>query len=201
MVPDEVAPGETHPAVNVEAPNPEQESPSVASSGGDLVNDAACTSASPFSYAELEDKLKQIPPGLTTIIPSAKMFEMVETLVSGLHGMAQQHDLFSDLLRTTDYMKAFTSRHRNSEDQLRLRLAEAEAKEERRFAAALDSAKEELERELLQRGRNLKWTIKKQVDDTFIFGYRCCMKKNGIKRDVSSIPPGEEKKLLDKPAP
>ena len=69
MVPDEVAPGETHPAVNVEAPNPEQESPFVASSGGDLVNDAACTSASPFSYAELEDKLKQIPPGLTTIIP------------------------------------------------------------------------------------------------------------------------------------
>ena len=75
MVPDEVAPGETHPAVNVEAPNPEQESPSVASSGGDLVDDAACTSASPFSYAELEDKLKQVPPGLTTIIPSAKMFE------------------------------------------------------------------------------------------------------------------------------
>ncbi|RVX08343.1 hypothetical protein CK203_017749 [Vitis vinifera] len=58
MVPDEVAPGETHPAVNVEAPNLEQESPSVASSGGDLVNDATCTSASSFSYAELEDKLK-----------------------------------------------------------------------------------------------------------------------------------------------
>ena len=80
MVPDEVAPGETHPAVNVEALNPEQESPSVASSGGNLVNDAACTSASPLSYAELEDKLKQIPPSLTAIIPSAKMFEMVETV-------------------------------------------------------------------------------------------------------------------------
>ncbi|RVX08344.1 hypothetical protein CK203_017748 [Vitis vinifera] len=51
------------------------------------------------------------------------MFEMVETmqLVSGLRGMAQQHDLFSDLLRTIDYMKAFASRHKNSEDQLRLR--------------------------------------------------------------------------------
>ena len=48
-------------------------------------------------------------------------------LVSGLRGMAQQHDLFTDLLRTTDYMKAFASRHKNSEDQLRLRLAEAEA--------------------------------------------------------------------------
>ncbi|RVW14036.1 hypothetical protein CK203_089265 [Vitis vinifera] len=53
-VPDENAPGETHPAENVEALNPEEESPSVASSGRNPVNDAACTSASPFSYAELE---------------------------------------------------------------------------------------------------------------------------------------------------
>ena len=80
MVPAEVAPGETHPIANAEAPNPEQESPFVASSGGDLVNDATCTSASPFSYAELEDKLKQIPPDFTTIIPSATMFKMVETV-------------------------------------------------------------------------------------------------------------------------
>ena len=80
IVLDEVAPGETHPVVNVEAPNPEQESPSVSSSGGDLVNDVSCTSASPFSYAELEDKLKQIPPGLTSVTPSAKMFEMVESV-------------------------------------------------------------------------------------------------------------------------
>ena len=42
--------------------------------------------------------------------------------------MAQQHDLFTDLLRTTtDYMKAFASQQKNSEDQLRLRLKEAEA--------------------------------------------------------------------------
>ena len=34
IVPDEVAPGETHPAVNVEAPHPERKSPSAASSGG-----------------------------------------------------------------------------------------------------------------------------------------------------------------------
>ena len=48
-------------------------------------------------------------------------------LVSGLRGMAQQHDLFADLLRTTDYMKIFVSRHKESENQLRLRLEEAEA--------------------------------------------------------------------------
>ena len=80
VVPAEVAPGETHPVINVEAPNPEQESSSLASSEGNLVNDASCTSASPFSYAELEEKLKQIPPGLPLVTPSAKMFEMVETV-------------------------------------------------------------------------------------------------------------------------
>ena len=80
MVPDEVAPGETHPDVNAEAPRPERKSPSATSSGGELVNDAACSSASSFSYAELEDKLKQIPPGSPDIMPSAKMFEMVETV-------------------------------------------------------------------------------------------------------------------------
>ena len=93
MVPVEVAPGEVHPAVNVEVapgdvhpagnaevPNPEQESSSLASSEGDPVNDASCTSANPFSFAKLEEKLKQIPPGLPTVKPSTQMFEMVETV-------------------------------------------------------------------------------------------------------------------------
>ncbi|RVW59124.1 hypothetical protein CK203_105524 [Vitis vinifera] len=35
--------------------------------------------------------------------------------------------MFSDLLRTADYMKAFASQRRDSEDKLRLRLEEAEA--------------------------------------------------------------------------
>ena len=48
-------------------------------------------------------------------------------LVSGLRGMAQQHDLFTDLLRTVDYMKVFASQRKNIENQLRLRLEEAEA--------------------------------------------------------------------------
>ena len=41
--------------------------------------------------------------------------------------MTNQYDLFTDLLRTTDYMKAFATRRKDAEDQLRLRLAEAEA--------------------------------------------------------------------------
>ncbi|RVW88771.1 hypothetical protein CK203_034650 [Vitis vinifera] len=59
-------------------------------------------------------------------MPLARMFEVVETLVSGLRGMTQQHDLFTDLLRAVDYMKAFASQRKNSENHLRLRLEEAE---------------------------------------------------------------------------
>ena len=47
--------------------------------------------------------------------------------MSGLRGMVQQHDLFIDLLRTADYMKAFASQRKDSENQLRLRQEEAEA--------------------------------------------------------------------------
>ena len=65
----------------------------------------------------------------------------------------------------------------------------------------LTMQKEELEREFAAEREELETDYQKQVDDMFFFGYRCCMKKNGIKRDVPSIPPGEEKKLLDKPAP
>ena len=170
--------------------------------------------------------------------------------------MANQYDLFTDLLRTTDYVKAFATWHKDAEDQLRLRLAEAEAsistarrenealradladaktREESMDARLLEAAdevvglkgevrqlrtevsierkqredlqlrlvaqKEELEREFAAERKEIEAEYQKQVDDTFIFGYRCCMKKNGIRRDVSSIPPGEEKKLHDKPTP
>ncbi|RVW89527.1 hypothetical protein CK203_043589 [Vitis vinifera] len=71
--------------------------------------------------------LKRIPSGSDVAVPSAKMFEATETLVSGIRGMAQQHDLFSDLLRTVDYMKVFVSQRINSEEELRLRLEQAEA--------------------------------------------------------------------------
>ncbi|RVW82242.1 hypothetical protein CK203_041651 [Vitis vinifera] len=65
----------------------------------------------------------------------------------------------------------------------------------------LDVQKEELEREFAVEREELAADYQQQVDDTFIFGYRCCMKKNDIKRDTPSIPPGEEKKLHEKPAP
>ena len=73
--------------------------------------------------------------------------------------------------------------------------ASIEKKQKEDLQLRLTAQKEELEREFAAEREELEADYKKQVDDTFIFGYRCCMKKNGIKRDVPSIPPGEEKKL------
>ena len=64
--------------MNDGAPDPGEESHPTASSGGNPVNDAACISASPFSYAELGEMLKRIPLGLDVAVPSSKMFEAAE---------------------------------------------------------------------------------------------------------------------------
>ncbi|KAL6314319.1 hypothetical protein AAG906_019017 [Vitis piasezkii] len=253
---DADSPDKIDPVKGVEAPCPEQKLLPVDSSRGGPADDASCSSCSSFSYTELEHKLKQIPPGSPDILPSAEMFDKVESLICGLRCMVKQHDLFADLLRTADYMKLFASRHKENENQLRQRaeeaendlsvayeeiedlraeLAEAKSREEatasrlcesedevarfrgeaRHFRTEvsiekkqneelrlrLAAQKEELERAFAVEREELAAEYQQQVDDTFIFGYRCCMKKHGIKRDTPSIPPGEEEKLQEKPAP
>ncbi|RVW75028.1 hypothetical protein CK203_053653 [Vitis vinifera] len=178
--------------------------------GGEEESADDAAPASPFSYAELEAKLKQITPDWKAIKPSAKMFDMIETLVRGLRSMSQQHDLFTQLLQTADYMRTFSSRHQEIENQLRLRMEEAEASlstmREENEALRWSWLRQRVEKNQLRaafmrrRGGTCSG-LPEQVDDTFIFGYRCCMKKNGIKRDTPSIPPSEEKKLHEKPAP
>ncbi|RVX04471.1 hypothetical protein CK203_018397 [Vitis vinifera] len=86
---------------------------------------------------------------------------------------------------------------KSREESMEARLHEAEDE----MARLGGAQKEELEREFAAEREDLKRTIKNKWMIPSSFGYRCCMKKNGIKRDVPSIPPGEEKKLLDKPAP
>ena len=80
VVPDGGSPGATQPTETAGAPESEEESLSHASSGGNPVDDATCISASVFSYAELEEKLKRIPPGSDVVMLSTKMFEVVETV-------------------------------------------------------------------------------------------------------------------------
>ena len=76
-----------------------------------------------------------------------------------------------------------------------------EKKQKEDLQLRLSAQKEELEGEFVAEREELEADYQKQVDDMFFFGYRCCMKKHSIKRDVPSIPSGEEKNLLDKPAP
>ena len=78
LVPDEGSPEDIQLAANNGGPALKEEPHHTASSGGSPVDDATCTSASPFSYAELEEMLKQIPPGSDVALPSAKMFEAAE---------------------------------------------------------------------------------------------------------------------------
>ena len=78
LVLDGGSPGEAQPTENEGASDPGEESLPNALLGESLVDDAACISASPFSYAELEEKLKRILPGSDVAMPSAKMFEVVE---------------------------------------------------------------------------------------------------------------------------
>ena len=77
-VPNEGSPAETQPVVNDGDLDPGEESLHNASSGGSLVDDAACTSASPSSYVELGEMLKQIHSSSDVALPSAKMFETAE---------------------------------------------------------------------------------------------------------------------------
>ena len=190
-------------------------------------------------------------------------------LVSGIHSMVQQHNLFTDMLRISDHMKAFVSQCMSGEEELRSRLeqaevslsvarraseksvgalkrsqdenealrielAEAKSREEATDARLheaenetaqlrgevrqlrtevsiekkqkedlqlrLSAQKEELEVEFVAKMEELETDYQKQVDEMYLFGYRCCMKKHDIKRDVPSIPPGEEEKLRGKPS-
>ncbi|RVX22462.1 hypothetical protein CK203_012638 [Vitis vinifera] len=135
------------------------------------------------------------------------MFDMIET---GPPQHVSTTRSFYSAAADADYMRTFSSRHQEIENQLRLRMEEAEAslstmrEENEALRVELAEAKvkkNQLRAAFMRRRGGTCSGLPEQVDDTFIFGYRCCMKKNGIKRDTPSIPPSEEKKLHEKPAP
>ena len=78
LVPDEGSPEDIQPAVIDEGPTLRNEPHHNALLGESPVDDATCTFASPFSYAELGEMLKRIPPCSNVDVHSAKMFEAAE---------------------------------------------------------------------------------------------------------------------------
>ncbi|RVW32839.1 hypothetical protein CK203_107196 [Vitis vinifera] len=89
------------------------------------------------------------------------------------------------------------SKSQEDNEALRIELAEAKIREE-----FTDARLHEVEGEMaqLREKEELEADYQKQVDEMYFFGYHCCMKKHGIKRDIPSIPPGEEDKLRGKPS-
>lgn len=75
-----------------------------------------------------------------------------------------------------------------------------ERKQKEDLQLRLIAQKKELEVRFTVQREELKTEYQKQVDDMYFFGYCCCMKKKDIKRDVPSIPLGEEDKLHRKPS-
>lgn len=59
----------------------------------------------------------------------------------------------------------------------------------------LIAERNELEVGFTEQRKELETKYQKQVDEMYFFGYRCCIKNNGIKRDIPSIPPSEEDKI------
>ena len=68
-----------------------------------------------------------------------------------------------------------------------------EKKQREDLQLRLTSQKEELESEFATEREELEANYQKQVDDMFFFGYRYCMKKHGIKRDVPQYPQARRK--------
>ncbi|RVW88504.1 hypothetical protein CK203_043869 [Vitis vinifera] len=164
--------------------------------------------------------LKRIPPGSDVAVPSAKMFEAAE-MDNLLLDFSCHTDVFVTWVVILHFLFVGFSATVKKELRLRLEQAEASLSAARRASeenaealkksqddnealrielAEAKTQKEELEAEFATQREELETDYQKQVDEMYFFGYRCCMKKHGIKRDVPSIPPGEEDKLRGKPS-
>ena len=92
-----------------------------------------------------------------------------------------------------------TAQLRGEVRQLRIEVL-IEKKQKEDLQLRLSAQKEELKIEFAAEREELETEYRKQVDEMYLFGYRCCMKKRGIKRDIPSIPLGEEENLHRKPS-
>lgn len=75
----------------------------------------------------------------------------------------------------------------------------SEKKQKEDLQLRLIAQRKELETGFTEQRKELETEYQKQVDEMYFFGYHCCMKKNDIKRDVPSIPPGKEDKIRHGP--
>lgn len=67
-----------------------------------------------------------------------------------------------------------------------------EKKQKEDLQLCLIAQRKELEARFAVRRKELEAEYQKQVDEMYFFDYRCCIKKNGIMRDIPSLPSDDE---------
>ena len=75
-------------------------------------------------------------------------------------------------------------------DELQASLAAQ--KETERLQASLVAQREEMEAGFVAQKKELETEYQRQVEEMYLFDYRCCMKKNDIMHDVLSLPCDDE---------
>ena len=84
-------------------------------------------------------------------------------------------------------------------DELRTSLA-IQKKELEDLRASLAAQKEKMEAGFVAQKKEMEEEYQRQADEMYFFGYRCCMKKNGIMHDILSLPSDEEDATLGSPS-
>ena len=88
---------------------------------------------------------------------------------------------------------------RREMEELRASLA-AHKKESEDLWVGMAAQKGEMEASFTAQKKELEEEYQQQADEMYFFGYRCCMKKNGIMHDTPSFPSDEEDKAPGGPS-
>ncbi|RVW14402.1 hypothetical protein CK203_090490 [Vitis vinifera] len=153
---------------------------------------------------ELRSRLEQVEANLSAARRASK--ESVEALKRSQDDNEALRVELGEAKRREEAIEAHLHEAEDEAAQLRGEVRQLwtevsiEKKQKENLQLRLSAQKEELEAEFAAQREKLETKYQKQVDKMYFFGYRCCMKKHGIKRDVPSIPPGEEEKLRRKPS-
>lgn len=122
-----------------------------------------------------------------------------EALRTELEEVKNREEAIADQLNDVESEKAQLGGEGGEVRQLRTELS-IERKQKEDLQLRLVAQKKELEARFAVQRKELETEYQKQVNEMYFFGYRCCMKKKGIKQDVLSIPPGEEDKIRRDPS-
>lgn len=121
--------------------------------------------------------------------------EEKEVLRIELEGVRSREEATRDKLKEAEHEKTQLG---GEVKEFRVVLS-LEKKQKENLQLRLIAQRKELEVGFSVQRKKLETEYQKQVDEMYFFGYRCCMKKNDIMRDVPSIPLSEKNKIRGGP--